>query len=189
VVVEDTPSGQRPAAGVYIQVRSDNVVMTKSGEDGRYSAPVWGDAVYSITPAESEPYLSPCPSGSAWPVSYDPDRAFDVHIISKSVLSTTGVPDSYPRTALYVTGTVVETTPDGSRPVAGAVVTLGKEWYAIYSTTLTDALGRYVICTSPPSSGTDQTTPLTVSKDGYVPATSLVTIGFNPDVRVELVRR
>jgi len=32
--------------------------------------------------------FAPCPSGSAWPASYDPDRAFDVHIISKSVLST-----------------------------------------------------------------------------------------------------
>lgn len=187
VVIEDTPSGQRPAAGIYIVVQSDNSVVTKSGADGRYSAPVLGDR-FVISPAESEAYLSPCPSGNVWPLSINPNRTFDAHIMSKSVLSTTGVPDSYPRTALYVTGTVVETTPDGPRPVAGALVTLGKEWYAFYSTTLSDSLGRYVVCTSPAGSGTDQEEPLTVSKVGYDPATLIVVIGFNPDVSVELVR-
>lgn len=188
VVIEDTPTGQRPAAGVNIVVRSDRIVVTQSGADGRYSATVWGDNLSYIAPVLSEAYLSPCPSGTAWPLSTNPNRTFDLHVISKNVLSTTGVPDSYPRTALYVTGTVVEATPDGPRPVAGALVTLGKEWYDIYSTTLSDSLGRYVICTSPPGSGTDQETPLTVSKDGYDPATLLVLLGFNPDVSVELVR-
>jgi hypothetical protein len=170
-------------------VQSDRLEVTKSGADGRYSATVWGDR-FIISPAESEAYLSPCPSGNVWPLSYtiNQGRTWDAHIISKQVLSTTGVPDSYPLTSLYVTGTVVEATPDGPRPVAGALVTLGKEWYTFYSTTLSDSLGRYVICTAPVGSGTDQETPLTVSKDGYDPATLLVLLGYNPAVSVEVVR-
>jgi hypothetical protein len=110
-------------------------------------------------------------------------------MVSKAVLSTTGVPDSYPITSIFVSGTIFETTADGPRAVAGALVALGDEPSLSYSTTLSDTLGRYVLCTAPPGVGTDQLMPLRMAKDGYFPASRLVLGGWDErDVRVELVR-
>jgi hypothetical protein len=147
VVFEHTATGRRPAAEVAVRVLSDDNygVTTTTDADGRYVASV-RDTRVSIAPEESEAYMSPCPSGTNWLV--DANRTIDVDIVSKAVLLTTGVPDSYPRTSIYVAGTIVEATADRPRPVTGALVALGYE--PVHSTTLTDALGRYVVCTAPP---------------------------------------
>lgn len=187
VVFEHTASGRRPAAGVAIRVLSEDAVVTTSDADGRYSASVRGDVV-SIAPVEPGAYMSPCPSGTTW-LSGNPDRPFEVNIVSKAVLSTTGVPDSYPITSIYVSGTVFETTSDGPRPLPGALVALGDEPTLSYSTTLSDTLGRYVLCTAPPGVGTDQLMPLRAAKDGYFPASRLVLGGWDErDVSLALVR-
>jgi len=176
-VFEHTGGGRRPVAGVELLVRSAETVVTTSDAQGRYSASVHGDVV-SIAPVESEPYTAPCPSGTTW-LSNNPDQTFDVHIVSKVVLSRTGVPDSYPITSIYVSGTIVEPTPDGFSPVAGATVSLGERPTLSFSTTLSDSLGRYVLCTAPPGVGTDQMMPLNVAKDGYVSTRRLVLGGWD----------
>jgi hypothetical protein len=185
IVFEHTATGRRPAADVAVRVLSDDNygVTTTTDADGRYVASVQGTRV-SISPEESEAYMSPCPSGTNWLV--DANRTIDVDIVSKAVLLTTGVPDSYPRTAISVAGTIVEATADGPRPVTGALVALGYE--PVHSTTLTDALGRYVVCTAPPGSGTDQLMPLRVAKDGYLPDSLLVLGGWDDRVNMQLVR-
>lgn len=183
IVLEHTAGGRRPAGNVVLRVSSvDLVVTTTSDADGRYSASVRGDRV-SIAPEESDSYMSPCPSGTNWLVD---NRTIDVDVVSKLVLSTTGVPDSYPRTSIYVTGTIIEGSAEGPRPVAGALVGLGFE--AAQSTTLSDALGRFVVCTAPPGSGTDQLIPLRVVKDGYLRDSSFVLGGWDDRVSVQLVR-
>jgi hypothetical protein len=188
IVFEHTPSGPRPAAGVAISVRFQGGVTAISDADGRYSASVRGDVV-TIAPSESESYMSPCPSGTTW-LSSNPNRPFDLHIVSNAVLSTSGMPDSYPITNIYVSGTVFEMMSDGPRPTAGALVTLGEDSTLSYSTTLTDTLGRYELCTAPPGVGTDQLMPLRVAKDGYSPESRYVLGGWETrDVRMELRRR
>jgi hypothetical protein len=67
------------------------------------------------------------------------NRPVEVHIVSKAVLWTTGVPDSYPITSILVSGTIFETTSDGPRPAPGALVALGDEPTLSYST---DAVRR-----------------------------------------------
>src|SRR5262249_25579886 len=148
-----------------VPVTHDTVVAADSA--GRYSAPVWGDMVI-IKPVAASAFLSPCPAGTDW-VGQNPNKSFDVDVVSKSVLSTTGLPDSYQGIWQYVAGTVTEATPQGPRPVSGATVVLGSDtWLFNYSTTLTDAAGRYLVCTEPPGVGTDQTDSLTVMKNGYI---------------------
>ena len=78
-------------------VLSENAVLTTSDSAGRYSAAVRGDVVM-ITPVEIAAYLSPCPSGTTW-LSGNLNRPLDVHVVSKAVLSTAGLPDSYPITS------------------------------------------------------------------------------------------
>jgi len=115
--------------------------------------------------------------------------------VSTSLLSSAGAPASYPTSnkwGVWVSGTITEMTADGPRPVAGALVTLGPPDEIFHTTTLSDTTGHYLLCTSPPGSGTDQTMPLSVTKDGYVPASFSVLGGwdgeFNGGFAVQLRR-
>jgi hypothetical protein len=182
-VFEHTASGSRPAAGVAVHVLSEDDVVATTDAAGRYSAVVRGDIV-RITPLESSDYDAPCPSGSTW-VSSNPNRPFDVHIVLKSVLATSGMPDSYPISAIFVSGTIIEATFGDGRPIAGVSVALGDEHTISYSTTLTDSLGRYLLCTAPPGVGTDQLMQLSVAKDGYYSASELV-LGGSDELGVNL---
>jgi len=197
VVYDNTPDGRHPAPGLPLEVLSasawatpvqvsrDTIVTADSA--GRYSAPVWGDMVI-IKPAAGSTFLSPCPAGTHW-VGQNPNKSFDVDVVSKAVLSTSGLPDSYQGKWLFVAGTVTEATAQGPRPVSGATVVLGSETWAFdYSTTLTDAGGRYLVCTETPGAGTDQMDSLTVIKNGYASSRGLVFLGYNPTVNVELAR-
>jgi hypothetical protein len=187
IVFEHTASGRRPAAGVTLVVYSATADVVKSDANGRYSATVHGDIV-NVEPVDSEGYMSPCSSGTSG-FSINPSRQFDVNIVSKAVLATTGLPDSYPITSIFVSGTVVETTSGGPRPVAGALVSFGANIPLAYATTLSDTLGRYVLCTAPAGSGTDQLMPLSVTKDGYSAVNRLVLGGSDEyNVTMELVR-
>lgn len=177
IVIEYTASDQHhPAAGVLLSVISEETVTTTSDASGRFRAEARGNVV-TIVPAETAPYLAPCPGGGV--PSRDTSRTFTVNIVSKEVLSTTGMPGSIPLW-IYVSGTVSERGPDGLHPLAGASVSL-MGWWGIdsglsYSTTLSDALGRYTLCTAPPGAGTDQLLPLRAAKDGYF-ADSLSVLG------------
>jgi hypothetical protein len=132
--------------------------------------------------------MSPCPTGTP-SLSINPNRTFDAAIVSTAVLSTTGMPDSYPRSNLALPGTIVEVTSAGTRPVVGALVTLGDDHFpGNYSTTLSDTLGRFLLCTGTPGLGSDQSMPLRVEKDGYNPSSQEVFAGYDP-VSVQLVRK
>ena len=206
IVIEYTASDEHhPTAGVLLSViTAEGETTTTSDTSGRFSAEVRGDVV-TIVPAATSPYLSPCPGGGV----PNPNQTFKVNIVSKDVLTTTGMPGSYPLW-IYVSGTVSERGSDGSHPLAGASVSLmgwwGEDSGPGYSTTLSDALGRYTLCTAPPGVGTDQTLPLRATKQGYF-ADSLSVLGgwTNPwyvwafgdtlartdsgGVNIELVRR
>jgi len=186
-VIERTVAGSRPAAGVALRVLSEDDVVVMTDAAGRYSAAVGGDLV-RIAPLESSEYAAPCPSGSTW-VSQNPNRPFDVHIVSKSVLATAGMPNSYPLTSIFVSGAVAEATFGEGRPIPGALVALGDEHTMSYSTTITDSLGRYALCTAPPGVGTDQLMQLTVVKKGFYSASKFVLGGWEErDVNVALLR-
>jgi hypothetical protein len=186
VVFAYTASGRRPAAGVGLSVFSDITDFTVSDADGRYSASARGDAL-SIAASQTAAYMSPCPTGTIW-LSINPNRTFEADIVSTAVLSTTGLPDAYPKTALILSGTVVEMTSDGPRPVTGALVTLGEDVPGASSTTLSDTLGRFLLCTGTPGRGSDQLMPLRVAKDGYDPFSRLVFALWDDGVSVELQR-
>src|SRR5262249_28065667 len=186
VVYDNTPSGRRPVSGVALAVRSGRDGMVTSDSLGAYTAPVWGDVV-RIAPAVSSAYMSPCPAGSDG-VGQWPGRPFDVDVVSADLLTTSGLPDSYHVSALFVSGTVTENTPQGTRAVAGASVILGAIQPGVAepldtafssSVTLTDASGRYLVCTVPPGVGTDQQSPVVVRKAGYVTASRSVLPGWD----------
>lgn len=125
-------------------------------------------------------------------VGGNPNRSFDVDVVADSLLSTAGLPDSYHRSAIYVSGVVTEPAADGgSRAVSGAVVSLGFQTSLIgSSSTLTDSLGSYVVCTAPPGTGTDQLMPLTVTKTGYITASRWTIGGYDySNVNIELGRQ
>jgi hypothetical protein len=74
---------------------SDIADFAVSDSTGRYSASARGEAV-SLAASQTAAYMSPCPTGTLY-LSINPDRTFDADVVSTTVLSTTGVPDSYPR--------------------------------------------------------------------------------------------
>jgi len=186
VVYEHTASGRRPAAAVGLSVFSEIADFVVSDANGRYSASARGGAV-SISASQTVAYMSPCPTGTVW-LSINPNRTFDADIVSTAVLSTTGLPDSYPRSALYLGGTVAEMTSNGPRPVVGALVALGDDIPANHSTTLSDSLGHFLLCTGTPGRGSDQVMPLRVSKDGYSPFSRDVFALWDDGVSVSLLR-
>lgn len=179
VAFEHTSTGQHPIAGVPLRIHSAAsggiFLDVTTDADGRYVASQVRAGAVSIAPALTSGYFAPCPSGTDALAGH---ATFDVHIVSAALLSATGAPPSLPTTSIYASGTVYEVTTAGMQPVAGAFVELG--WSAndvSYSTTLTDASGRYLVCTTPPGTGTDVYSPLAVSKDGYVPRSLQVSLG------------
>jgi hypothetical protein len=121
------------------------------------------------------------------------DRQFDVHVVSIDVLSTTGLPESLPRSSIWVSGTVQERVAGGLRPVTGAVVTLedvdGLSYRAV-ATTVSDSQGRYLVCTSPPGTGTDVLAYVSARKDGFELRRRDVFLGWDyADIDLELTRK
>jgi hypothetical protein len=168
------------AGGIFLDATTD--------ANGRYVASRVGAGAVSIAPALSSGYLAPCPSGTD---VLHADANFDVHIVSTALLSAAGAPPSLPTTNIYVSGTVYEVTTDGTQPVAGASVELGQSANDVsYSTTLTNASGSYLVCTTPPGVGTDVYIHLGVSKDGYVPGSLQVMGGWDyAGANVRLIRK
>jgi hypothetical protein len=160
-----------------------------SDSAGRYeiSGVPDGASAITIAPPGSSDYRAPCPSGSFRALAGN--ASFDVDVVSTAVLSTSGAPASLPGAFLSIDGTVSERVPDGTSPVAGATVDLAGDdsdrW--VYSTTLTDANGRYLVCTAPPGVGTDQIHTVRVHKDGFHPASRE---GYPSEtINVEIVRK
>jgi hypothetical protein len=194
-VFEHAISGVRPQAGVPVRVRvwgaTPVLLDGVSDSAGRYeiSGVPQTRAAITIAPPSQSDYRAPCPSGST---AITGDASFDVHVVSTALLSTSGVPASIERSILRVEGTVIERVSDGVLPVAGATVDLADDdsdrW--VFSTTLTDARGRYLACEAPPGTGTDQVLWVRVQKDGYRPASREGFPGVDfPPINLEIVRK
>ena len=192
-VFEHTFSDIRPQPGVPIRVRlwgrTSILLDGVTDSAGRYeiSGVPPGASQVTIAPPDGSDYRAPCPSGGNGPTS---DTSFDVHVVSTTLLSTSGAPASIPSSFLSIGGTVLERVSDGTLPVAGATVDLAGDdsdrW--VYSTTVTDARGRYLVCTAPPGVGTDQIHTVRAHKDGYHPASREGFPGYDT-INLEIVRK
>jgi hypothetical protein len=192
VAFEHTSTGQRPIAGVPLRIHSAAsggtiLDVTTDANGGYVASPVRAGAV-TITPGLNSGYVAPCPSGTDALASH---ATFDVHLVSTALLSAAGALPSVPTTNIYVSGTVYEMTTNGTQPVAGASVEMGQSANDLsYSATVTNALGHYLVCTSPPGVGTDVYIRLGVSKDGYAPGTLQVMGGWDYEgANVQLIRK
>jgi hypothetical protein len=152
---------------------------------GRYEATGFPAGAYiRVRPARDERFRSPCPPGITEPLQSD--RVVNINVVSADVLSTTGLPASFPRNWPGVTGTVVESTSGGARAAAGTLVDL---FYAqidpsdFVSSTVTDASGRYAMCVPPPG-GNDQLFWVRATKPGS--GTDERSVVITIDVSVDL---
>jgi hypothetical protein len=172
---------------IYSAAAGGRIFEVTTDSNGRYVAPGLGEGGLSITPVSTSGFIAPCPAGGFYP-GY---ASFDVDLVSTELLSSSGTPASLRKSSIYTSGTVYEETATGTRPVARASVGLGfPENDFSYSMTLTDTLGRYLVCTSPPGVGTDQYMPLTVSKEGYTSSSRQVFGGWDySGVNVRLIRK
>jgi len=194
-VFEHTMSGMRPLAGVRVRVyqtlplqRTYQLVDVTSGADGSFNvARPESTNFVRAQAAPGSPYFTPCPPFS-W--SRDERVELDVHVVAGVVLSTTGMPPSFPTESLVggyralISGRVVERTAAGLEPVPAATVAMG-DGDAV-ADTLTDANGRYLLC----SVGNPEVAVLvSARKAGYVTASAngLPWFGWNLDF--ELTRR
>ena len=191
VVYEHTPSGPQPLANVKLRVwvRASILMTVSSDASGRYELTgVPGSHELYIEPAPESGFFSPCPAGSNW---LRTDEVIDVHVVSGAVLSSSGTPRTMPRSEIWTSGVVFESTSLGRRPVAGARVDFagdGSEGGKT-SSTLTDQRGAYLVCTAPPGVGTDSRIPVRASRAGYLSGTGYAVGGWDYDgIDIELVR-
>jgi hypothetical protein len=148
---EHTAAGIRPLAGLPLTMplwRQRLELKVTTSDSGHYEVSgVTADAL-TIAPAGEAEYRAPCRPGTDFLRS---DGAFDVHVVSTGLLSTAVSPASAPLTGIRTGGLVFPRTPDGTRPVGGADVTLDYDG-VVMSSTVSDANGRFLLCTSRPAS-------------------------------------
>jgi hypothetical protein len=154
------------------------LLQVTSDVNGRYAIFGLPSGAVTIAPSIESDYRAPCPAGTD---DLRGNATFDVHVVSTTLLSTVGAPASMPKTSLWISGVVFETTSEGVRPIAGARVDLAGDDSdrSVFSTTLTDAEGRYLLCTAPPGVGTDQIMWLRVRREAYRPGSRTVFGGWD----------
>jgi hypothetical protein len=188
-VYEHTASASfRPLAGLQLRVSelSGGTFMTRfvtSDGDGRYELMV-GDAI-KVEPALETGYLAPCPAGTDspnWSGGPSPHYMPDVHVVHQAVLSTTGTPDFFHSLGPYNSGRVLEPAPSRS-PIEGAHVELDNYGFVL-STTLSDTAGRFLLCSFPPGSGTDQSVIVRARKPGYLDGSRELTFFSAGDIEL-----
>ena len=199
-VYEHTASGlARPLAGLRLRVSQaasrDGYLIrfVTSDAEGRYDLSLLGEGSVKVEPAPETGYLAPCPAGTGWPSWSGGPTSFhmpDVHVVQQSALSTTGSPDTFRalfsgRGELFITGRILGPAPSHV-PIAGAQVDLPWDPFAPLSTTVSDAVGRYLLCTWPPGSGGGQVLTVRAVKPGYSVGLSSVIDPVGP-VDIELV--
>jgi len=187
-VFEHTATGTRPGAFVPLVLRSwgrspvfASVISDANGHYETGGLPGNGDAI-SIAPPFDSDYRAPCPSGTS---GLNSDGAFDVHVVSTTLLASAGAPESLPRGVVIFAGVVFEYSSDGrASPIAGAAVDLtAKSDPTVESSTLTDHAGRYFVCPIPPGAGADQAGWLRATHEAFQPAAQE---GF-PDTWTDIV--
>lgn len=189
IVFDHTSEGPRPAANLPLIVRTGGgLAATTTDESGRYSVVGFPGPV-SIAPAPGSGYYAPCPAG--WDY-VDSSSRFEVHVVSATLLSTSGAPSDMPlNSSIWVSGIVFEKTAEGRRPVAGAAVHMDGDGTDLRmgSHTLTNAEGRYLLCPMLPSTGTDMRTTLIATREGYAAASATAFLGWDYDGVDIMLRR
>ena len=197
-VLEHTGEGPRPLpnAPLIVSIGFSPYLQVTSDATGRYSISdvpngAFSNGSISIAPAAGSGYYAPCPNGGV----LVRDRPVDVHVVSGTLLSTTGMPASVPLLGpIWVSGKVFESTPQGPLPIAGALVNMGNSDVDLFgvwrgSTTLTDAAGRYLLCPNLPGHGTDTQISIRVRLNGYQPASRPALLGWEyTNIDIELNR-
>jgi hypothetical protein len=191
-------SGVRPLAGMRLRVfhvtgvaPDMTPVDVTSGADGSFTVPVADSAYFfRAQAAPGSPYFTPCPP-FAW--NRQAMRVeFDVHVVSGAILSTAGMPASYPTESpiggyrALISGRVVERTPGGLEPVSAATVAMGGSEADAMADTLTDANGRYLLCSvGNPEVGV----VVSARKAGYATASAFDLPWYGWNLNFELTRR
>jgi hypothetical protein len=195
MAIEYTAQGLRALSDVPLLVRtgSGSYVYRQVTTDatGRYSlSAVPAGSAVSIAPAPGSGYYAPCPNGRGVVHS---DTPIDVYVVSAALLSTIGAPDLPRLGAIWISGTVFERTPEGTRPVPGVLINMGDSGAdssdpRLGSTTLTNAAGSYLLCPPLPGHGTDVNVSVRAKREGYRPATRTATLAWDyTGVDIELV--
>ena len=182
-VFDHTNGTPEPRPSVLLRVNMpDAGILLVSDRTGRYRiSNIPPGAVWVAPPVDSE-YRAPCPGGAA---QLSSDMLIDVHVVSASSLATNGMPATIPRSSVWFAGTIFETAAGNRRVVGGAIVDLDDR-----VATLSDLQGRYTICSAPADTGSAASLTLSVSRDGFLPASRLVVGALGRDgIDVELIRR
>ena len=189
-VYEHSPSGVRPLGGVPLDVplaTGSAAPPHTSNADGHYRVEFegWRGPGLRTVRAAASAYRQPCRAST---VLTNGENILDVHVVSESVLSTSGIPSSMPIVEPYVSGYVFERTAQGDLPVKGALVSGEFGWDLrdepiVEVTTLTDATGRYVIC------GVETATGVSVVASGYRFARATVNLATGRSYNFALERR
>ena len=154
---------------------------------GRYAANRGEPGLVGITIPDDAGYHAPCPAGFN---DLREDRTMNVYVVADTTLTTTGMPASMPTTAPMVSGKVFERISGGTQPVVGATVSLSPLGLdEVISVSLTDADGRFLLCSAPPHTGTDTVMVVGVRKAGYKPMGRELTVTDDNHVNLELTPR
>lgn len=168
VVYEYTAEGRRPLAGAGIDVSAEYQSFPPkafSDSEGRYALPGLTalQQDWKIV-AEKAGYRQPCRTRLS-------ATTVDLHVVSAAILSTTGIPPSFPVVQPTLTGRVLEATREGLRPVSGVSITgdfSGGLGWGPAASTMSDHDGLYMLCgLHEPLSSLGLS--LYVSKPGYQP--------------------
>jgi hypothetical protein len=128
IVLEHTPQGSRPLAGLPFKVITssspwdyEGPSLVTSDDGGRFHFLASPGSLVAIVIPDGAGYHAPCPSGFD---AIGANVAMELHVVADTVLSSTGRPRSVPYTSLWVSGTVTDSEDrwDDARPFAGARV-------------------------------------------------------------------
>jgi hypothetical protein len=146
VVYRTTTDGRRPFPGVSIDVSpfyQFGIRQTTTDADGRYTVGISsGESAKLLTLRNG--YSQPCGA-----LTNTAGNGLDLDVVPDEILSTTGLPSAMPIRQPTLSGLVFERTPDGPRPIPGTSVLgdfTGGMGNGTGAMTLSDALGRYVLC-------------------------------------------
>ena len=194
IVLEHTPEGSRPLAGLRLQVITsgspwdyEEPALVTSDAGGRFHFLASPGSLVALVIPDGAGYHAPCPSGFD---TIGGNVAMELHVVADTILSSTGRPRSMPYTPLWVSGTVIDSEAVGRRSTdcrcdGRACREVGA---SLKSVTLSDAAGNFLLCTNPPGVGTDQLMWLTARKQGYRTDSRTVVMGQDDQLSLGLVR-
>jgi len=168
---------RHPVSGVSVHVwifegRGASPWMTDvTDATGRYELWALPDNASVMIWAARQGYVQPCSAS----IVVERDSVRDVEIVPTSSGGAAAAAAALRGSGPFLTGIVYEQSPDGARiPVANAAVAQGSPSWAVAATTVTDDLGRYLLCAVPAvidyvfvaAPGLTQATPSTCTDDG-----------------------